>query len=286
MRTTIVSLLAITAILLLVYNVTLPTHLHANLEMQHCGGCHTEDAVMHMHEYADPLEKECIECHVEAVTGLSVHAEMVPEECDRCHQFGDQPTYSDCDLCHHDHYHIEGGIETGDRPCVECHKSHSLITDRSCAKCHREEYNLLKTLGDKHSERPDSCYNCHSDHKYIPDCLDCHEEMFHGEELLHNCSECHHQHMPKELYFSPLIVPEECGKCHPDVIQEFQEHPSKHSGIDCVECHQKHLRWRPCMDCHEGAHPEFTDFNVDKCVGCHRDSHSPAKYSFEKDWVS
>ena len=285
MRTTIVSLLAITAILLLVYNVTLPTHLSANLEMQHCGGCHTEDSVIHMHDYADPLEKECIECHVEAVTGLSVHAEMVPEECDRCHQFGDQPTYSDCDLCHHDHYHIKGGIETGDRPCVECHKSHSLITDRSCAKCHREEYNLLKTLGDKHSERPDSCYNCHSDHKYIPDCLDCHEVMLH-EDIFINCTECHQQHTPKELYFSPVVVPEECGKCHPDVLLEFEEHPSKHSGINCVECHQKHLRWRSCIDCHEEAHPEFTDFNVDKCVGCHRDSHSPAKYSFEKDWIS
>lgn len=286
MKKIVVCFLAIAAFILLVYNITLPTHLHGHLEMQHCGGCHTEESTIRMHDYADPMEKECIECHTDAMTGLSVHAEMVPDECDRCHQFGHEPAFSDCNLCHGEHYHIEGTIDTGDQPCIECHKSHSLLTDRGCAKCHRDEYNTLKTLGDKHFERPDSCYTCHIEHKNIPKCLDCHEEMFHGEEIIANCTQCHQQHMPKELYFGSDVEREECGECHADVIQFFVDHPSKHSDIDCVECHQKHQRWRLCMDCHVDVHPEFTEFNVDKCVGCHRDSHSPAKYSFEKNWVS
>lgn len=274
--------LALATFVLLIYNIFLPGHLGAHLEMQHCGGCHSEEATIRMHEYADPLEKECIECHTDAMTGLSVHAEMIPDECDRCHQFGDRPAFSDCILCHGNHYHIESGINTGEQPCNNCHASHSLLTDRGCAKCHRDEYNFLKNSGDKHSERPDSCYTCHIEHKYIPRCLDCHEEMIHGEEILLNCTECHQQHSPRALNFSPVVTPEECNICHPEIVQHFQENPSKHSEIYCVTCHEKHQRWRDCRECHVEVHKDFTEFNVERCIGCHRDPHSPVRYVLQK----
>lgn len=284
MRKLVVSLLSFAAFAILVYNITLPSHLTGHLEMQHCGGCHSEESTIRMHYYADPLEKECIECHTTAMTGLGVHAEMIPGECDRCHEFGHRPAYADCNLCHGSHYHIEGGIDTGNIPCATCHESHSLLTDRGCAKCHREEYNLLKTQGDKHSERPDSCYTCHLEHQYIPHCLDCHERGFHGEDIVSNCTHCHQQHMPKALFFSTEVTRDECGVCHQDVIQYFRQHPTRHTTVNCADCHQKHQRWSECIDCHADAHPEYAEYNVDKCMGCHRDAHSPARYGFEKGW--
>ena len=285
-RKIIVSILAFAAFAFLMYNVLLPGHLDANLEMQHCGGCHSEESTIRMHDYADPMERACVECHPNTATGLSVHAEMVPSECGRCHEFGDKPTYAECDLCHSEHYHVEAGIDAGDQDCITCHLEHSILTDRECAKCHREEYDILKASGDKHSDRPDSCYTCHTEHKYIPTCLDCHEEILHGDAIQSNCTECHQQHMPKALYFSPLIVSEECAKCHPAVYLDFQDNPSKHADLQCVDCHQQHQLWRECRDCHPETHPEYMEYKVDKCLECHRDQHSPSKYGFESGYLN
>jgi hypothetical protein len=280
MRKEIISLLAIIAFLILVYNIFEPTHLHTRHELQYCGGCHPEYSTIPEHKFADPLEKECIECHPDAAGGLSVHAEMIPSECDRCHVYGDKPAYSDCDLCHSRHSHIKGGIETGDQPCVNCHVNHSTLTDDACSKCHVEEYNSLKTQGGNHSELPESCYTCHIEHKYMSTCFDagCHVQNYHNEMLLTNCTQCHEPHMPKDLSFSSDITPEECSVCHLDEVRYFQEHPSNHSGLDCVDCHQKHQKVKQCIDCHADVHPQLTELEAEKCMVCHGDPHSPSKY--------
>lgn len=282
-RKYIVLILAIVAFFLLIYNIVQPSHLNQRLEMQHCGGCHSEESTIRMHEYADPLDKPCGDCHTDAATGLSVHAEMIPSECGRCHQFGDEPAFKDCNLCHGQHYHIKGGIDTGDQECITCHQSHSLLTDSSCSRCHSEEYETLKASGDKHSQRPDSCYSCHVEHRAVPNCLDCHEEgTFHGVTSL-NCTDCHQPHMPKALYFSPVVGNQECGTCHPDVLQYFEDHPSEHSGVNCTDCHQQHQSRPDCQNCHENVHPEFAEYDMDRCIACHRDPHSPLKYGFERE---
>ena len=274
-RKIIVGIMALAAFVIL---IMLLGNLDANLEMEQCGGCHTPESTIRMHDYVDPMEKACVECHPNTATGLSVHAEMVPSECGRCHEFGDKPAYAECDLCHGEHYHVASGIDTGDQDCITCHQSHSILTDRGCAKCHSEVYDALKASEDKHSEQPDSCYTCHTEHKFLPTCLECHKELLHGEDIPYNCTECHQPHTPKALNFSPLIEPEECAKCHPDSYLEFQDNASKHANIQCVECHQKHQQASDCRDCHADVHPEYIEYKVDECLECHGDQHSISKY--------
>ena len=280
MRRKIISILAIVAFIILIYNIVEPTHLHARHEMEYCGGCHTEESTIRMHEIANPLEKECIECHEGAMSGLSLHADMVPSECDRCHEFGNKPTYTDCNLCHDQHYHVKSGIKTGDRPCIECHTSHSTLTDNGCSLCHPEAYNNLKTKGDLHSELTDSCYTCHTEHKLIPSCFDvgCHVDMYHGKGILTNCTQCHQPHVPKQSSFSSEVSQEDCGNCHPQIIQHFQATPSNHSELACVECHIEHLSVGSCMDCHADVHPGLSGLDVEQCEACHGDPHFPSKY--------
>ncbi|MBA1341063.1 MAG: hypothetical protein C5S40_02890 [ANME-2 cluster archaeon] len=281
MRKEIVTVLAILALIILIYSIAKPSHLHQDIEMEYCGGCHTEESILRMHESVDPLETGCVnaECHPEGMAGFSVHNEMIPGECDRCHEFAGEPMYSDCDLCHGSYHQLEGRIDIEDKPCEDCHESHSLLTDGGCVKCHSEAYNDLKTKGGSHSDLSGSCYDCHVEHKAIPDCLDCHEGIDHSGNIINkDCTKCHQAHMPAEVSFASDTTMELCIECHPGAAQEFEDNPSKHSDINCIECHQDHFQYSPCIDCHEGVHPQLTGLDVNECMGCHGEPHSPSKY--------
>ncbi|KAF5409869.1 MAG: hypothetical protein C5S43_05820 [Candidatus Methanocomedens sp.] len=281
MRKEIVTVLSILAIIILIYSIAKPTHLHQDIKMEYCGDCHTEDSILSMHESVDPMETGCVDagCHPEAIAAFSVHTEMVPSECDRCHEFGGEPMYSNCDLCHGSYHQLEGRINIEDKPCEDCHESHSLMTDDGCAKCHIEAYNDLKTKGGSHSDISGSCYACHEEHMSIPDCLDCHGGVDHSGTIIdQNCIKCHQAHTPMEVSFDSNTTMELCIECHPSAAQEFLDNPSKHSDINCVECHQDHFQWSPCAKCHEGVHTQLTGLDVNECKGCHGTAHSPSKY--------
>jgi len=59
MRKEIVTVLAIMALIFLIYSIAKPTHLHQDIEMEYCGGCHTEDSILSMHGSVDPMETGC-----------------------------------------------------------------------------------------------------------------------------------------------------------------------------------------------------------------------------------
>ena len=281
MRKEIVTVLAVMALIFLIYSIAKPAHLHQDIEMEYCGGCHTEESILSMHGSVDPMETGCVDigCHPEAMAAFSVHKEMIPSECDRCHEFGGEPMYSDCDLCHGSYHQLEGRINIEGKPCEDCHESHSLLTDGACDECHSEAYNDVKTEGGSHLDLSGSCYDCHVEHKGIPGCLDCHEGIDHSGNIADKeCTQCHNGHMPKGVNFGSDTANELCTECHPNVAQEFQDYPSKHSDINCVDCHQEHLQASPCADCHEGVHPQLTGFDVSECRGCHGEAHSPSKY--------
>jgi hypothetical protein len=282
MRKEIVTVLAIIALIILIYSIAKPSHLHQDIEMEYCGGCHTEESIQRVHE-VDPMGTGCVnaECHPEAITAFSVHEEILPSECDRCHEFGGEPMYSDCDLCHGSYHQLEGRIDIEGKPCKDCHKSHSILTDGGCARCHSEEYDDLKTEGGRHSEISGSCYACHIEHKSIPDCLDCHDESEHGEIIITTeCEQCHDGHIPGKVKFTSVNTSEQCNNCHPAVVQEFQDKPSKHSDIQCVECHQQHREKINCVTCHEDTHAGLSDLTIKKCLACHGVAHSPDKYGY------
>ena len=75
MRKEIVTVLAVMALIFLIYSIAKPTHLHQDIEMEYCGGCHTEESILSMHESVDPMETGCVDigCHPEAVAVFSVH---------------------------------------------------------------------------------------------------------------------------------------------------------------------------------------------------------------------
>jgi hypothetical protein len=275
MRRIIFGALIVLALIYFVYAVTLPSHLHADHEMKYCGGCHEEGSVVCPGGF-NLLEADYLEVCPQVMGSVKLHAEMVSSECDRCHQYGYEPMYSNCNLCHVSHHELVPGIETEGIDCISCHSSHTLVTDYACERCHNDEYIMIKTMGGKHALLDDSCYSCHTEHASSKNCLECHE-VIHGSSISLDCTECHQPHSPAEFDFS-TVTAEQCNQCHDTVVQQFIDHPSKHSNVTCVECHTDHKNKAQCSDCHANVHSQLSESDIDKCSGCHGKAHSPSRY--------
>jgi len=70
-----------------------------------------------------------------------------------------------------------------------------------------------------------------------------------------------------------------CISCHPDQGKELNANPSKHTELDCKECHEEHGQSTDCMGCHE---PHTQDMTFNDCVQCHK-PHMPLKVIYGKD---
>jgi hypothetical protein len=278
MRRIIFGILIVLCLFYFAYSVTSPSHLHADHKMEYCGGsdCHDVDSDACPGGLDFP-DADYLEYCPQVMGSINLHAQMVPYECDRCHQYGKKPMYSNCNLCHVEHHDLtDVGIDISDSECITCHSSHTLITDESCEKCHSKEYDELKTQGAAHNELNNSCYSCHTKHAYSIKCLECHD-VVHGSGISTDCVECHEPHTPTDFNFT-VVTADQCEQCHIDIVNEFMDHPTQHSNVSCVECHKDHKSVGDCYDCHENVHPQLSESDMDKCSGCHGDAHSPSRF--------
>ncbi len=162
-----------------------------------------------------------------------------------------------------------------------------------CAQCHEAVFNTLKAMGKKH-QKP--CRFCHTKFhtlapgklEYvdaIPKCQDCHGKPHGEKEIVTTCGNCHsNAHSPVNL---PKVTSDLCVNCHAGPVDKLQAFPSKHTELDCTECHTSHGLIPNCTDCHseEGGlvyHIEGVQENSN-CLGCHTSPHTPLEISYQED---
>ena len=162
---------------------------------------------------------------------------------------------------------------------------------KQCAKCHVAVFNRLKTMGTRHQKE---CTFCHEVfHTYapgkveyedaIPKCQNCHGYP-HGErEEVMTCKRCHsNAHSPLKL---PELTADKCQLCHPEKPEALKNFPSKHTELECTDCHTSHGLIPSCFNCHsdEGGEPyHLTDVEPSVCLSCHP-VHTPLEITYEDD---
>ena len=163
---------------------------------------------------------------------------------------------------------------------------------QQCAQCHIGVFNLLKAEGKRHQK---DCTFCHEVyHTYapgkveyqdaIPKCKDCHGTPHGAKEFVQNCGNCHsNAHSPVTL---PNITGDVCFNCHANPPKEMKQFVSKHTDLDCTECHTSHGFIPNCTDCHdEGAeifHIAGPQPNK-SCMTCHAGPHKPMEIAYSDD---
>ncbi|NIR49053.1 hypothetical protein GWO43_11430 [candidate division KSB1 bacterium] len=257
-------------------------------------------------------QESCYECHgdpglvIEDEAGneisLYVDAEVYSNsvhgdfECIVCHYDAEEIPHADdlekvdCSMCHDDAYeefqtsiHAEAKAEGAvDAPtCADCHGKHNILPS-SNTKSMTNPLNLAAT-----------CAVCHADPKIvkkydipIPDPLSAYKQSVHGIAVLSErnfdaatCSSCHGSHDIRTLGDpeSPIYwknVPETCGQCHDNILQEYTEsiHWSmavrgvRNSPV-CTDCHGEHEVKSP-EDPKSPVHPlRISSVTCERCHG-------------------
>ena len=140
------------------------------------------------------LAKMCNDCHGKVAQALqqnlSKHTQV---QCASCHH--DKHGYiPSCMECHKPH-----SANQTVKDCLACHPAHSPLSiaypkttgNDVCGGCHSAVYNKLTKSTSKHSQV--SCASCHTKHRYVPKCEECHGKP-HGEVVLKkfpDCLACH-----------------------------------------------------------------------------------------------
>jgi hypothetical protein len=158
------------------------------------------------------------------------------------------------------------------------------LTPEECARCHYSVFSEIKKEGGKHKI---DCVQCHTVfHAYnpkkqnwdqiMPKCQTCHGNI-HGEKFV-ACAQCHtNPHAPKTQMAMTADFAKVCGDCHAKVGQELQANPSKHTKVQCAQCHaQKHGYIPACMQCHK---PHSQGQTNEECLACHP-AHNPLKIAY------
>lgn len=162
-----------------------------------------------------------------------------------------------------------------------------------CAQCHDTVFKTLKATGKRH-QMP--CRFCHTKFhtlapgkveydSALPMCQDCHGQPHGTKEAVTTCGNCHsNAHSPVNL---PNITGDMCVNCHSGPVEKLQAQPSKHTALDCTECHTSHGFIPNCIDCHseEGGlvyHIEGKPENSN-CMSCHSSPHTPLQISYQSD---
>jgi hypothetical protein len=146
------------------------------------------------------------------------------------------------------------------------------LTDGVCVNCHSKEVSDINNRGARHKSDV-KCLDCHLEHppdgkNAIPTCAMCHEPREKAHYELGNCETCHHPHYPLEMDLTKIDPAKPaCSSCHMKESWELNDYPSKHSDLDCNECHLEHRKYLECMECHE---PHTQEMTYKDCLLCHK----------------
>ena len=210
----------------------------------------------------------CVECHA-GVESLP-HVALLPEpQCETCHR------EEVADVSRSRHANVIRASDPMPPRCWDCHGAHEIRLQSKvnqlekiqvCASCHQKYAGHMAGL--------------ESGGVLVRSYLD----SVHGRrksgttEVGATCEDCHghHEILPAQdprSKVNRLNIPETCGRCHAEVLKEFE------STVHAEVAHRNDPNVRPalCSDCHT-AHaishtdtPEFMLDIVSECGVCHRD---------------
>jgi hypothetical protein len=161
-----------------------------------CQSCHQNPHAAQKAPTLVQVENRCSDCHADQANQLATlpsrHTEL---SCSNCHhtQHGSIPS---CNECHQPHFSTQSFTS-----CATCHAVHqplaiNLNQDielQTCAVCHDDVFAKWQSTPSKHGQV--NCSACHSAHKQIPQCADCHTvPASHSKKLLKKfprCLDCH-----------------------------------------------------------------------------------------------
>jgi len=242
-----------------------------------------------------PLEK-CMQCHPLIAQILnSAGARHAHVKCRECHlqvhsYFPEKNNYEDilpkCARCH-EHPHGEELVN-----CSNCHQeAHAPLfipagndLGRGCYVCHEKLTKDMNTFVTQHTEL--YCTACHhTRHGKVPQCLECHqshkgslpsaEAMVPDLTPLGQCLSCHPPHKALKVIYPEDTPDMTCAYCHRKASEMLDKTITKHSALQCIQCHpQKHRNIKRCKECHGNPHPEDMINNFSTCGQCHGVAHS------------
>ncbi len=157
------------------------------------------------------------------------------------------------------------------------------LNSSDCVKCHASQPADIDAKGGKH--KTVSCQDCHASHRpvsktNIPECNQCHQGQPHFEQK--GCLGCHtNPHTPLAVVFSsPMTDP--CLICHKPQITQLRENKSKHTALNCTNCHDVHRKVPECTKCHK---PHSADMAQADCKTCHK-AHMPKVVTYAAETES
>jgi len=156
------------------------------------------------------------------------------------------------------------------------------LQNSDCVKCHLAAVQDVDAQGARHKSDV-GCLDCHLEHppegtKVIPQCSMCHDPADKDHFKVANCINCHYPHYPLKMEFAKLgVVKPVCLTCHPTQGTELTTYPSKHTELDCQECHLVHAEWQECLACHQG---HTADMTYQDCLRCHQ-PHMPTVVKYD-----
>lgn len=224
-----------------------------------CGQCHSS-LYGDLKSAGGRHKFECQKCHknFHAYNPVKNNWQELMPKCRECHLFPHGEKISDCSACH-----------SNPHAATKIPMSKTLVN--SCTVCHGGPFEQLQNTPSAHSKL--LCDNCHTSHGYIPGCNACHKAHFEGQDFKNCASECHPVHQPRNVSYKKDTDARTCAACHDKVYATLSKSQSKHSGINCANCHSKH-RYNPqCSVCHAGPHSKQLHEKFPKCLTCHQSPH-------------
>ena len=220
---------------------------------------------------------DCVKCHASQPADIDANgARHKTITCQDCHS-GHRPTSKNnipqCNQCHEGkpHFDLKG--------CLGCHTNpHTPLAitlaanlTAPCLTCHVPQIKQLRDNKSKHTAL--FCTTCHSVHRKIPPCTQCHKP--HSAEMtVQNCKACHKPHMPAVVTYSADTPSKLCAACHETAYKLLTASKTKHNALVCAFCHQeKHKAMPKCQECHGDKHPASIMAKFPKCGDCHKIAH-------------
>jgi len=227
------------------------------------------------------FNSDCIKCHDKqpatiAASGNKHKTEVGCLDCHTEHPPESQNAIPECSVCHSGtlHYDLEN--------CGSCHSNTHAPLDLTmegevsapCLTCHEKQGSEVKENPSAHTNL--SCNECHTDHRYIPNCMECHEK--HTDDMdLEACNSCHPAHMPLVINYDQNTPLNYCTTCHCEAYKLLNKNTTKHKELSCVYCHRAvHKTVPTCVSCkipHGEPHPTQILRKYPECEQCHNTAH-------------
>ena len=243
------------------------------MPIEKCMQCHPLIAQLLISAGARHAHVECRECHLQVHSyfpGKNKYEDILPK-CARCHEYPHGEELVNCSNCHqeaHAPLFIPASNDLG-QGCYVCHEK--LTKDMNTFVTQHTEFSCTACHHTRHGKTPE-CLECHQGHKGSPPSAGA---AMSDLTPLGQCLNCHPPHKALKVIYPDDTPDTACAYCHRKASAMLAKTISKHSALQCIQCHpQKHRNIKRCKECHGNPHPEEMTNNFNTCGQCHGVAHS------------